>query len=238
MSTPATDPGWRTVDHRGPPRERSDALAGDPGGRCTITSVEVGIVLGAGSSTRLGRPKQTLPLGETTVLGWVVAAASESSLERTIVVVDPATAARFHPPARCELAIRDGGGGSCTRSILAGLEAAGTADAAMLLLGDMPGLGAPTIDHLLAGWRRRRPWAAIAAYDDGDGHPLVFSTAAFDHLRVLRGDRAVWRLLDDQRDRVERIGVPGRRPADIDRWDDYLAVVAALAPSTVPPVPG
>ena len=34
----------------------------------------VGIVLGAGSSSRLGRPKQTLPLGDTTVLGVKVAA--------------------------------------------------------------------------------------------------------------------------------------------------------------------
>ena len=30
----------------------------------------VGIVLGAGASKRLGRPKQTLPFGETTLLGF------------------------------------------------------------------------------------------------------------------------------------------------------------------------
>jgi molybdenum cofactor cytidylyltransferase len=35
-------------------------------------SEHVGIVFGAGSSRRLGRPKQSLPLGDTTLLGWVM----------------------------------------------------------------------------------------------------------------------------------------------------------------------
>ena len=34
--------------------------------------IVVGIVLGAGGSRRLGRPKQTLTFGDTTLLGWVV----------------------------------------------------------------------------------------------------------------------------------------------------------------------
>ena len=38
-----------------------------------------GIVLGAGASRRLGRPKQTLPLGDTTLLGWVVRDVEASS---------------------------------------------------------------------------------------------------------------------------------------------------------------
>ena len=33
----------------------------------------VGLVLAAGASQRLGRPKQTLPFGDTTLLGRVVA---------------------------------------------------------------------------------------------------------------------------------------------------------------------
>lgn len=199
----------------------------------------VGIVLAAGASTRLGRPKQTLPLGESTVLGWVSAAAAASALDRVVVVCDPDTAAGFRAPAGVETAIREHPGGACTRSILAGMNAAGRVEAAMLLLGDMPGVAASAIDRLLEGWRRARPWAAIASYTDGDGHPLVFSAAAFADLRALRGDRAVWRLLDERRGRVGRIAIAGPRPADIDDWHGYLAVVAALAPETaVPPPPG
>ncbi len=47
----------------------------------------VGVLLGAGSSRRLGRPKQTLPLGDTTVLGWTLRDAEQSALERVCVVL-------------------------------------------------------------------------------------------------------------------------------------------------------
>ncbi|NIS35878.1 MAG: NTP transferase domain-containing protein, partial [Actinobacteria bacterium] len=47
----------------------------------------VGVVLGAGSSRRLGRPKQTLPLGDSTVLGTSVRHATASTLDRVVLVV-------------------------------------------------------------------------------------------------------------------------------------------------------
>ncbi|GAC1309670.1 MAG: hypothetical protein NVSMB16_06170 [Acidimicrobiales bacterium] len=47
----------------------------------------VGVILGAGSSKRLGRPKQTLALGDTTVLGWTVRAAEASGLDEVVVVL-------------------------------------------------------------------------------------------------------------------------------------------------------
>jgi CTP:molybdopterin cytidylyltransferase MocA len=46
-----------------------------------------GIVLGAGTSSRLGRPKQTLPLGDTTLLGWVTRNAEASALDEVVLVV-------------------------------------------------------------------------------------------------------------------------------------------------------
>jgi molybdenum cofactor cytidylyltransferase len=52
----------------------------------------VGIVLGAGASKRLGRPKQTLPFGDTTLLGHVLRAVEGSALERVVLVVGGAAA--------------------------------------------------------------------------------------------------------------------------------------------------
>lgn len=63
----------------------------------------VGVVLGAGSSTRLGQPEQVLALGDTTVLGWTVREAEASRLDRVVVVLgraaDAAEAALAMPPA-------------------------------------------------------------------------------------------------------------------------------------------
>ena len=189
-----------------------------------------GIVLGAGSSRRLGRPKQTLPLGDTTLLGWVVRDVEASSLDRVIVVVGGAAedAAAGLLPGRAEVVSNARYATGCASSLLAGLDAAGECDGVMLLLGDMPGVDAEVIDAVRGDWERHRPWAAVTVYQGVPGHPFVFSSDAFDALRALHGDKAVWKILDAQPDRVPRVPVDRPLPPDVDTWDDYLAVCERL----------
>lgn len=189
-----------------------------------------GIVLGAGSSRRLGRPKQTLALGDTTLLGWVVRDVEASSLDRVIVVVGGAAeeARAGLLPGRAEVVSNASYASGCASSLLAGLDAAGDCDAAMLLLGDMPGVDKVVIDAARAGWERHRPWAAVTGYRGRPGHPFVFSADAFATLRGLHGDKAVWKVLDDQGDRVRRIEVDRTLPLDVDTWEDYVEVCRAF----------
>jgi molybdenum cofactor cytidylyltransferase len=191
----------------------------------------VGVLLGAGSSRRLGRPKQTLPLGDTTVLGWTLRDAESSGLDRVCVVLGGAAdeAARAIQPRRARVAYNASYGTGCASSLLAGLDYAGDCAAIMMLLGDMPGVDATMIDRVLAAWRADPSWAAVTAYDDDLGHPFVFSADAFPTLRALHGDKAVWKLVDNEpEDRVRRVRVPTPRPLDIDTWDDYLEVSRRL----------
>lgn len=190
-----------------------------------------GIVLGAGSSRRLGRPKQTLPLGDTTLLGWVVRDVEASSLERVVVVVGEAKAEFV--PGRAEVVSNSSYATGCASSLLAGLDAAGECDAIMLLLGDMPGVDADVIDSVRADWEQHRPWAAVTVYNGEPGHPFVFSSDAFPDLRGLHGDKAVWKILDAQPERVRRISVDRPLPRDVDTWDDYEAVCAAFGVSAL-----
>ena len=95
----------------------------------------------------------------------------------------------------------------------------------MLLLGDMPGVDAAVIDPVLATWRTEPTWAAVTAYDDGIGHPFVFSADAFPTLRSLHGDKAVWKIVDHAPvEQVARIPVDGPVPLDVDTPSDYLRV--------------
>jgi molybdenum cofactor cytidylyltransferase len=190
----------------------------------------VAIVLGAGSSRRLGRPKQTLPLGDTTVLGWVMRDVEGSSLEQVVLVVGGAAdeAVAGLTLRRAQVVYNEAYGEGCAASLLAGLDAAGDCEAIMLLLGDMPGVDSPLIDEIRRGWEAERPWAAVTDYDGGLGHPFVFSAAAFPSLRRLHGDKAVWKLVDGYPERVHRLPVARPLPLDVDTWSDYDEVTAAF----------
>jgi molybdenum cofactor cytidylyltransferase len=192
--------------------------------------VLTGIVLGAGASRRLGRPKQTLPLGDTTVLGWALRNAEASSLERVVLVVGGAADEVLDgvTVGRAQVVRNDAFGTGCASSLLAGLDAAGECDAVMLLLGDMPGVDPSVIDEVRAAWELDRPWAAVTSYRGELGHPFVFAADAFPTLRGLHGDKAVWKLVDGRPDAVRPLPVDRRLPGDVDTWEDYDAVMAEL----------
>ncbi len=190
----------------------------------------VGIVLGAGASRRLGRPKQTLPFGDTTLLGWVIRDVEASDLDRVILVLGGAAeeALAGARPGRAEVVTNTAYGTGCASSLLAGLDAAGPVNAVMLVLGDMPGVNAEVIDAVRADWESHRPWAAVTDYRGLPGHPLVFSAAAFADLRGLHGDKAVWKLLDAYPERFRQVPADRDLPQDVDTWDDYAAARDAL----------
>lgn len=191
----------------------------------------VGIVLGAGSSKRLGQPKQTLPLGGETVLSRSLAAANRSSLDRVVLVLGGAAAEarRSTDFGRAEPVYNAAYGEGCARSILAGLDTAEDCDGILLLLGDMPTMETNTIDAMLSYVERATPWAAVASYSGTVGHPFYFSKQVFPELRALHGDKAVWKIIDRERDRrIHRVARPGSVPPDIDTWDDYENVKRLL----------
>lgn len=189
-----------------------------------------GIVLGAGGSRRLGRPKQTLALGDTTLLGWVVSSAEASSLDRVVVVLGGAAeeARAALVTTRAELVSNESYSSGCASSLLAGLDATGDCDAAMLILGDMPGVDTSVIDVVRADWEQHRPAMAVTSYRGTLGHPFVFSAEMFPDLAHLHGDKAVWKLIEAEPGRAHHVAVDCPLPRDVDTWDDYLAVCQEL----------
>jgi molybdenum cofactor cytidylyltransferase len=122
----------------------------------------------------------------------------------------------------------DAYGTGCASSLLAGLDAIGDCDAAMLVLGDMPGVDAALIDEVRRDWDEHRPRMALTDYADAPGHPFIFAREAFADLRTLHGDKAVWKLVEKDPSLARRVPVELELPLDVDTWDDYEAAMRRL----------
>jgi molybdenum cofactor cytidylyltransferase len=189
-----------------------------------------GLVLGAGGSARLGRPKQLLPYGGGTLLGHVVAVARACAFDQLVVAIGGAAdeVRAGVDLAGADVVRNDGYGAGCSSSIARALERLDPrCDVLVLMLGDQPGVTTATVEALLAG-RGEAP-IAVCRYDDGRGHPIAFARSLFGELTGLHGDRGVWRLLDRHAGAAAEVAIAGPIPLDVDTDADYRAVLAAAS---------
>jgi len=186
-----------------------------------------GVVLAAGSSRRLGTPKQLLPVGGRTLLDATIARARRCGFDQLIVTLgassdDVRALVDLGGVEIVEIAQHLEG---CSASIGAAVLAVDPrADGIVLLLGDQPDVAASSIhaviDHASAG----SP-IVVGRYEDGIGHPFWFGRPTFADLGDLHGDKAVWKLIESGRYPVDEVMLDGLVPLDVDTWDDYVRLV-------------
>jgi CTP:molybdopterin cytidylyltransferase MocA len=148
------------------------------------------IVLAAGAGTRFGGVKQLAPLRGRPLLEHALEAAwGAAAIERFVVVLG-AEAERVQAGADLsgfEVVVCDGWEEGVAASLRAGVAALGPVRAAVVLLGDMPGVTpqvvAGALDHLDDGWDAVRTLAGGAPT-----HPVVLGPGALARVPELRGD--------------------------------------------------
>jgi molybdenum cofactor cytidylyltransferase len=187
-----------------------------------------GLVLAAGGSSRLGRPKQLLPFGDGTLLDHALSTARACAFDQLLCVLGGGGDGVRETVDLQGVQVVDNPvfGTGCSSSIAAALGAVDPAcEVLVLLLGDQPGVTPGIVAALLAG-RGDAPLAACR-YADGRGHPLAFARSVFGELSALHGDKGVWKLMDRRAADVVDVPVAGAIPLDVDTWEDYEAVLAA-----------
>jgi molybdenum cofactor cytidylyltransferase len=189
--------------------------------------VITGLVLAAGGSSRLGRPKQLLPFGRATLLDAVLTTARACEFDQLMCVIGGSAAevragVDLHGVQVVE---NDVFGEGCSSSIAAALGAVDPrCEALVLMLGDQPGVSPEAVRTLIAG-AATAPLGACH-YSDGRGHPFWFHRDVFADLLSLHGDKAVWKLLESGRYDVADVEIEGPVPLDVDTWEDYNALLA------------
>lgn len=186
-----------------------------------------GLVLGAGGSTRLGRPKQLLPYGDGTLLGHAVGVARACRFDQIVVPIGGAAdeVRSGVDLAGAEVVLNYAYGNGCSSSIAAALSVVDRrCEVLVLMLGDQPGVTPGTVAALLE--HRDSAPLAVCHYDDGRGHPLAFTRDVFAELADLHGDKGVWKLLDRRAAEVVEVPIAGPVPLDVDTPEDYQSVLA------------
>jgi molybdenum cofactor cytidylyltransferase len=152
------------------------------------------VVLAAGRSTRMGRPKQLLPWGETTLLVEVVRRLRQTAVADIVVVtgaeraaVEASLAAEQSADRRVRCVFNpEYAVGEMARSLQAGLRAL-PADrlGALVVLADQPGLQPRVVEAVLQRWRETLAAALAPFYLGRRGHPLLFDRALWPAILAL-----------------------------------------------------
>jgi molybdenum cofactor cytidylyltransferase len=192
-------------------------------------SAVAALILAAGRGSRFGEAPKLLALLDGKPLVRWVAQAALGSAARPVVVVTGHRAAEVEG-ALADLpveiapnpAYRDG----LSSSLKVGFRALpGSAQAAVVLLGDMPLVGSSTIDRLVAAWRDSgRPSALVPLTGGRRSNPVVLSCALLPEILALQGDTGAAPLLRGRADVVE---LPIEDPAlltDVDTAESLAAL--------------
>ena len=195
------------------------------------------VILAAGASTRLGRPKQLLELGGMPVIRRVCEAALRAAVDDVVVVLG-------HDAEAVRDALPDAGPrlralrneryreGQST-SLVAGIRAMHPeAGAALVLLGDQPEIRVDAIDAVLARWRSDGGDLVQAAYSGTAAHPMLFDRSMWPELEAATGDEGARGILAQHRDQRILVEVGGRPPRDIDTAQDYERIKASFGSGT------
>lgn len=194
----------------------------EPGER---TPQVAAIVLAAGGSSRMGQPKQLLPIGGQPMVRRVTEAICETGLVQAVVVVGAHAAAVTAALAGLPVDIvanEDWAGGMST-SVRAGLGALGPEIQAVLIaLADQPALTPDLLRTLVARHQASRALISAPFYQGQHGNPVLFDRQLFPELLAVEGDRGGRALFARYQGQIECVEVDD--PAviqDVDTLEDY-----------------
>lgn len=196
------------------------------------------IVLAAGGSSRLGRPKQLVEHQGQPLVARAAMAALRAGAHPVVVVLGAAAGEVGAAVARLPVmtVVNPDWARGMGTSISTGLDAlvarTPAVQGVLITLADQPLVDAAALRRLLAAWERTDDAIAAAEYASRPGVPALFGRAHFDALRALPPDGGAAALLRAARANVTRVAVE-EAAMDVDTPHDLAKLDAQGATAAV-----
>lgn len=185
------------------------------------------IVLAAGLSSRMGRPKMTLPWGKTTVLGQVLQVLAAAELDEILVVTGgahEAVEAICDPAGVRTVHNREYASGEMLSSLQLGLLSVPPAtETAMIVLGDQPGIQQEVVEALIRSYHGTGISLIMPSFQRRRGHPWLVARELWPKLLEMRPPETPRDFLNRRSGIIHYVEV--NTPSiveDIDNPEDYL----------------
>jgi molybdenum cofactor cytidylyltransferase len=178
-----------------------------------------GVVLAAGSSSRMGANKLLLPLAGSTLLSRAVATAGAAGLDPVLVVIGhEGERARAELAAlRCVPVPNPDHARGINSSLRAGIRAVPDGcQAAVVLLADMPFVTAEMVRAVVERFRESEAPLVLSVYGGVLAPPTLYGRELFPELGALEGEGCGKRVQKRHRDRALEIAWPPSALSDLD----------------------
>jgi len=190
-----------------------------------------GIVLAAGTSSRMGVNKMLLKLDGETILRRTVSRAVAAGLEPVLVVLGhEAERARGELSGlACEPVLNADYLLGITASLHAGLaKVPARSAAAMVILADMPFVTSSMIASLVDRYRQSAAPLVISDYAGVDAPPMLYDRSLFSELQAMKGEGCGKQVVKRHRGEALALSWPAAALADVDVPADYERFRAEL----------
>lgn len=186
----------------------------------------VAIILAAGQSVRLGRPKQLLQFRGKTLLQNVIDSAREAELQPIVLVLGSNGQTILNESDTTGVIIvenehwRTGMASSVITGVNAVENVSTSIETVILMVCDQPYVDGSLLQKLISKYKSTGKPIIASQYSGIPGVPALFHHSLFQELKKLKGDSGARKLIQKYIGWVEVIPFP-EGSIDIDTIDDY-----------------
>ena len=188
------------------------------------------IVLAAGASIRLGKPKQLLEYKGKSLLRHVLNIAKDVNGQSIIAVLGANSdliSKEIPDDKNIYRIINADWSEGISSSIRSGLNAlqqiAPSSDAALFIVCDQPFITTSLLNSIIVAQKKTGKFIVACSYENTIGTPVLFHKALFPELMALKGDSGAKKIIMKYPDLLATIPFP-QGNIDIDTGADYMAL--------------